>query len=351
MPKANTTRHLVASLLLMILYMYLHVFVFMAAETRTEVPKQFDAPDVTELFPWRPKGLKLPSGWDARAQMLYEEKSNALSSIAYDNITFGSAPHRGEISTVGLAYLAKGNWEKDTFAIFEKYVNANETIVVDFGTWIGPTLLHHGSFSKHSFGIEADPVAYAGVEHNVNINRGRPWGKHITVESGCVSSPEDAGLTEMKARENSAGNSMSSIGEKVFQDNGKYVKWSVWCYTLPKIFEDYWGIKKPYKDVMIKVDVESYECKLIPSFYEWLKDDLHLPKMFISFHPQISPCKDDEYEGVLRFLRLYDHVYLGDAEEFLVRDATIDDFKARVNSKNGIVIYQNAHRERLVGAS
>ena len=85
------------------------------------------------------------------------------------------------------------------------------------------------------------------------------------------------------------------------------VKWEVQCYTLPDIFENYWGIQKPYKDVFIKIDVETYECKLVPSFYDWLKGEKYLPTMYISFHPQIQKCTEEECKTVLMFIGLYDN--------------------------------------------
>ena len=122
------------------------------------------------------------------------------------------------------------------------------------------------------------------------------------------------------------------------------MKWNVLCYTLQDLFDNYWHIEKPYKDVMVKIDIESYECKLIPSFYDWLKDEEYLPKMFISFHPQIIHCNDDEYDGVLKFLRLYDHVLFHDREEFHnLQSSTVEEFKEKIGAKNSLVIYQKHH--------
>lgn len=140
------------------------------------------------------------------------------------------------------------------------------------------------------------------------------------------------------------------IGEKVM--GASSFKWFVECYTLPELFDDYWRIDKPYRDVMIKIDVETYECKLIPSFYDWLKDEEYLPKMFISFHPQIQHCTLDEYEGVMRFLRLYDHVLFHNKVEFdNLQSATADEFFNLIGAMNSVVIYQDHHAEKFLGPS
>lgn len=130
-------------------------------------------------------------------------------------------------------------------------------------------------------------------------------------------------------------------------------KWFVECYTLPELIKDYWRIDKPYRDVMIKINVESYayECKLIPSFYDWLKDE-KLPKMFVSFHPQIQHCTLDEYEAVLRCLRLYDHVLFHNKVEFdNLQSATADEFQNLIGATNSVVIYQDHHAEKFLGVS
>ena len=54
-----------------------------------------------------------------------------------------------------------------------------------------------------------------------------------------------------------SGKSMSGINEKVFQNRGaRSVAWKVRCYSIPDIFENYWGIRRPYKDVFLKIDVD-----------------------------------------------------------------------------------------------
>lgn len=243
---------------------------------------------------FRPPVRRVESGWDDRGVALYNATRDDLPRHGVRDLTYWHYQHRGtfrvsknECHNRNFWEIAsRGGWEMGTFNIFEKYVNENETTVIDFGTWIGPTMIHHGSFSKRSIGIEADPVAYAVAEYNIELNREhKSWGDRVSVDSGCVVRPEDRGVMEMTAGKN-PGRSMSGIGEKVM--GASSFKWFVECYTLPELFDDYWRIDKPYRDVMIKIDVETYECKLIPSFYDWLKDEEYLPKMFISFHPQIA---------------------------------------------------------------
>ena len=304
---------------------------------------------------------KLESGWDEKGRNFYEASVLKLSTIGAKNVTIYN---RGNVFVSNdegdfaqfWRMAAHGGWERRTFEIFKKYITS-DTTVVDFGTWIGPTLLYHGQYSKRSLGIEADPVAYSVAEYNVDLNKklNPEWGRRVSVESACVSRPEDVGILTMRAGGRKggggAGQSMSGISEKVSQDLGdKAASWQVQCYTLPDIF-DFWGLDKPYKDVFIKIDIESYECKLIPSFYDWLKDETFLPKMFLNYHSQsIDDCTDEEWKGLLKVLKLYDHVTINGDRTVLELDkkTTFKEFIEKVGKHNpDFVIYQNHHAKAL----
>ena len=275
---------------------------------------------------------KLLSGWDTPGVNLYQTGVERCNSTGTKTINLAS---RIPNVTVSEMTNANGNfweiingrigWERQTFDIFSKYVT-NETIVVDFGTWIGPTLLYHAALSKHSYGIEADPMAFAVAEYNVKLNADKEWGHRMTLESACVSAPEHVGNMTMRGAK-APGASMSGIGNKVARRVSG--SWNVLCYTLQDIFERYWGIELSAQPVVIKIDVESYECKLIPSFYDWLKNEPHLPTMYITFHPEIEDCSPSEWEGILQIFKLYEKVNCqGDAVAMPIqRNTSISEFE------------------------
>ncbi len=56
------------------------------------------------------------------------------------------------------ASVANQTWEPHTYRRYFQYVTPSTTLV-DFGTWIGPTLLFGATRAARAFGIEGDPVA------------------------------------------------------------------------------------------------------------------------------------------------------------------------------------------------
>lgn len=283
--------------------------------------------------PPRSTERKLKSGWDEGGMVFYKDRMEMVKGTPTKVIDLAG---QGEVTVSGVTndngnfwakVDGKADWEEQTFAIFKKYVTP-ETIVVDFGTWIGPTLLFHGQFSQHSYGIEADPVAFAVAEYNVEQNREKAWGKHLTLESACVSAPDHVGSMTMRGAK-APGASMSGITDKLARPlTGS---WTVQCYTLPSILEK-WGVDLRQQHVMLKIDIESYECVLLPSFYDWLKDvdSSRLPTIYITFHPEIKDCSPPEWEAVLRIFKLYPYVAARSdtARMSITKDTTMVEFEA-----------------------
>lgn len=284
------------------------------------------------------------TSWDDTGLAIYKRTVREISSLNSRELTIGNRKNNTVVVTNQETKFwngaMRGKWEPKIFDNFDTYISS-KTTVVDFGTWIGPTLLYHGQFSKTSIGIEADPAAFAKAEENLNLNKRRnpEWAKHVFVYPACVSSDVDSGKKSMRSAKH-AGRSSSGIGDKIYlhkEKVSKFMIWNVQCYTLQHLFAIL-NIQKPYKHVLIKIDVESYECKLIPSFYDWLKHETFLPTFFISFHPQISPCTDKEFRDVLKVLKLYDTVSTDTGTKIDMKDVNIDNFKL-ISKKSDVLIF------------
>jgi hypothetical protein len=87
------------------------------------------------------------------------------------------------------------------------------------------------------------------------------------------------------------------------------LSWLVNTYPLPALFR-HWGIVTP-ADTFVKVDVEAFECTLVPSWLDWLGrlGRGNKPGFIISFHNYVNNCTDAQYDDISRFAGLYKSVW------------------------------------------
>ncbi len=155
-------------------------------------------------------------------------------------------------------------WEPQTFSNFF-YLIDRQSIVVDFGTWIGPTILFAGQIASKVYGIEGDPAAFAEALVNLKLNYEKAWARNIHLQPACVSHENEKTVKTMKT--SGVGNSCSSLAGKIMDcgsrapnnKNGEIREWKVACYPLPYLLKK-WGIElNKMRKIFIKIDVESYE--------------------------------------------------------------------------------------------
>jgi len=65
--------------------------------------------------------------------------------------------------------VERGHWERSTLHVFYTVID-KETSVIDFGAWIGPTILFAGNFAKQVLGLEPNSRAYKVARRNVELN-------------------------------------------------------------------------------------------------------------------------------------------------------------------------------------
>ena len=258
----------------------------------------------------------LPSGWDSSGLDLYEkERTKLATSLVRDAQAVHS--HRvlplDAVKTTGNtwfgAQLGIGGgppkWEVSTFINFFKHLSGCK-YYVGFGTWIGPTLFYAAQLVDEAYGIEADPVAFAQVETNLALNKNSAWASHTHLNHHAVGmGAEDKNATPTIASMSSAsaGNSCSGLGKVAC---GKAsVFWKVNAYPLPYLLK-LWNVPVT-NQLFIKVDVESFECQLVPSWLPWLQSiEGKKPIFHIALHSQIVQCSQDEYRQIYLFGSLFD---------------------------------------------
>ena len=236
----------------------------------------------------------------------FEVKTLNASPVSYDNSETPRHHH----------FLDKlqGNptWEPETFADFNHWLPKHK-YYVGFGTWIGITLFYATQFVEKSVGFEGDPVAFAMVQTNLNWNNHRHWYNHTHVYPVAVlqgSSKESEGEV-ITMRSSWAGGSCSFVGDfKTKAWCGKVgTSWKIKGYTLPHLLN---LTNIPSSDeTYIKIDVESYEWDLIPSWVNWLKNNLqNKPTMRISFHNNRRCGPQQVFEQLITFSNLYKGVWM-----------------------------------------
>ena len=194
------------------------------------------------------------------------------------------------------------DWELNTFEEFDHWLPKSK-YYVGFGTWIGPTLFYGTQLVKKAVGFEGDPVAYAKVYTNLQWNKHRDWYYHTHVYPVAVKQGKEKKIAERERvtmHSALAGNSCSGL--KDVACGNVTVSWEIDAYTLPYLLQ-LTGIPVS-NETFIKIDVEGYECELIPSWFDWLKNYSDKPTMRVSFHAH-SPCSDEQYKNIFAFSKLY----------------------------------------------
>ena len=270
------------------------------------------------------KSMSLSSGFDSDAEAIYQKHMTSLWQRVLDGsivqVSFPPLSWRAVEHGFWRNVNTRG-WEVATYAHFNQFIT-KQTTLVDFGTWIGPTILYGAQLSKRAFGIEADPVAFAEVSMNVNLNSDKLG--HIHIQPSCVSTEEKV----MEMQSAAAGNSCSGLGKVACGDVTQ--RWSVQCYELQKLFR-YWDVELDL-NTFIKIDIESHECELIPHLKDWFAGVRAKPTLHIAMHSQIRYCSEDQYSSIDDLIHLYKYGYCHQPIESMM------DYNAKEGCSSGDLV-------------
>ena len=200
-----------------------------------------------------------------------------------------------------------GDWEPETMAVFDHYIGP-ETLHLDIGCWIGPTLLYAAGRARLAVGFEPDPVAFNRLEANVAAN---PLLKNVRLHR-CAIAAENGELK--MGSQSEPGDSMSSA---LFANQANH-------WTAPaRRLEDFAGEWPTDGDCFAKIDIEGGEFTMLPSLKDFLV--ARRATVFLSLHqgyflkPYLGrgfwPKLFGELRLFLRILRFvpllrhYSHIY------------------------------------------
>ncbi len=163
--------------------------------------------------------------------------------------------------------MNNSNWETETFQLFDHCLT-QETVMLDIGAWIGPTLLYAAGRTKLTLGFEPDPIAYQTLAKNIALN---PQLNVVRIFPVAIAGQH--GQATMGSR-TQAGDSMSSL---LFA--GETERWTVELRRIEE-FEQEWPAGAP---LFVKIDIEGGEYQLIPHLGPFISR--HRPTVYLSLHP------------------------------------------------------------------
>ncbi len=150
-------------------------------------------------------------------------------------------------------WVKRKQWELGTLFVFKNILD-KQTVVIDFGSWIGPTVLYAAAFAGEVWGIEADAAAYGEMVRNTAANAGSSnaaVGDNVHLRNICIDA--EPGVRAFSVL-NTAGDSMSSLlwqagthakGEVANDASPGYAstQWHVPCIDLPTFIAKHTGLQ------------------------------------------------------------------------------------------------------------
>ena len=228
-----------------------------------------------------------------------------MNKITKNNISFNIS---GSYSESWFSNNKLDRWELDTFHILDYYKNNKESIYIDIGAWIGPTVLYAANIYKKVIAIEPDPIAIERLEQNLSVNN---FNNISLIKKGLA---DKTGKCKFGSQGCGFGNSESTI----LVSNDKYSSWGG-RHSKEKREENIIEIEtivieelleslniSPLQISLIKMDIEGGELILIPYLQDFLKK--YKPVFYISLHPCF--LKPEHIEQIINILfDIYDNCY------------------------------------------
>lgn len=200
---------------------------------------------------------------------------NCIINIYYQSIGYYSSELKGY--TFKLNYenrkfwkqASNDKWENNTFIVLSKFLDKN-SIYIDMGAWIGPTVIYAAKKCKKVICFEPDPVAYRRLLSNIYFNKLENVISYNIALSDTSSIKKMASLTSGLLGD-STTSLLSNINNNSTSFEALVLDWN--------FFENIYNFNKV--DV-IKIDIEGSEFFLIPKLEKFFIK--HRPVVWLSIH-------------------------------------------------------------------
>jgi FkbM family methyltransferase len=168
-----------------------------------------------------------------------------------------------------------GEWENDTFKVFDKYLSKDK-VFIDIGGWIATTSMYGSRKSKHVYTIEADNLAFNDMATNLKAN----CENNYTLINKAIYNIDNEKINfgkNFNYATSRINDSMSQTCPKGVNSNEYYVVETITLDTIIKNYDiDVANIS------LIKVDIEGGEENILDELFDMrIKHEVPL---YISFH-------------------------------------------------------------------
>lgn len=186
--------------------------------------------------------------------------------------------------------VKKGRWEPHTFKVLSKFLKP-DSVYVDIGAWIGPTVIYAARKCGQVFCFEPDPFAYRYLCWNIELNGFR----NITPFNIAFS--DSFSIQRMASFGEGLGDSMTSLLADDQDHNGIDVLTMTW--------KEFIRISEAKRIDFIKMDIEGSEFTLLPTMKEYLSQNK--PILYLSLHPQFvqTSLRDKKMQQIFEVFSIY----------------------------------------------
>ena len=212
--------------------------------------------------------------------------------------------------------VEKNSWEPLTFKVLKTVLENNGGVeggaeYLDFGAWIGPTVLFAAHYASRVWTLEPDTMAAEMLIANFEIPENIDIRKKTRVFHECIA--EKAGTLKIQGLGQS-GSRINRDSIMKFEDEvSGGVEWNIPCRSLPQFYKEE-GMKNLR---LVKMDVEGAELSVFPGLGTWLKElDLNKtntggkPAFWLSLHrPYWSKPELHDVCAVWKLFTLWKFIY------------------------------------------
>lgn len=189
-------------------------------------------------------------------------------------------------------------WQPWIFPIYDWLLDKKHCYI-DFGAWVGGTVLYASRKAGHCYAFEPDPVAFNALQNNVGCN---PDIKNVTLFDTAIWT--ETGTISMSSNSGGLGNSDTSI----LLDNTdtttevKAIKFSDFMASTEYL--------KPFdiKDCnLVKFDIEGAEFFVLEDMLDFFKEVQ--PSIILSAHHHRIDNPEKHMKKLTSMLSFYKHFY------------------------------------------